>query len=228
MSTAARQVVLKFQKRLDEAVHHHGELLHAVHNHKRQAALESLLAEQFAFTTTVLWEVFLSNVLIAYVSDDPSAFLADLRTRLTESVKGRFGAAAAKCVSLVPPAVIQPHRIPEWLDPKEWNISVSSAAKLASKANQLLPATAAKRFTLSGEDAALFDYTIALRNYLAHRSSGAKSSLKATVSALTGANAVLNAPPSRINLYLKSVVASGDTRAVVLARRLRDLAAVLG
>lgn len=227
MSVAAKAVVFKFHKRLDEAVRHHSELLHAVHNHKRQASLESLLVEQFAFTTTVLWEVFLSDLLMAYVSEDPSTFLADLKSRLHESVKGKFGTMAAKHVALTPPASIQPHRISEWLDPKDWNISVPSAAKLSVRANQLLSAPAAKRFTLSAEDAALFDFTIALRNYLAHRSKGAKNILKDAVQGLTGANAPLNALVTKMNAYLKMQVASGDTRAVLIARRLQALSGVL-
>ena len=186
MSVAHQDVVRKFQVRLDDAVRHHSELIHAVHNHKRQASLETLLSEQFAFTTTVLWEVFLSNLLMAYVVEDPKTFIADLKCRLHESVKGKFGPMAAKHVALKSPSTIQSHRIAEWLDPKEWNISVPSAAKLAVRANQLLPATSAKRFTLSAEDAALFDFTIALRNYLAHRSEGAKSILKDTVKGLVG------------------------------------------
>lgn len=227
MSAAATQVVKTFQKRLDDGIRHHGALLHAVHEHKRQAALESLLAEQFAFTTTVLWEVFLSNLLKAYVADDPSTFFGDLQARLHESVKSKFGAVAAKHTALSPPPAIPPHRIADWLDPKEWNISVTSATKLATKANQLLPATAAKRFTLSADDAALFDYVIALRNYLAHRSDGSRSEFKASAASLAGANADFSGAVAKIDLYLKARVAGGQTRAVALAQRLRLLANTL-
>lgn len=223
----AKDVVCRFQARLNEAIDHHAELLHAVHNHKRQASLESLLAEQFAFTTTVLWEVFLSDVLMAHVAEDPRTFLADLKIRLNESVKGKFGPAAARYVALTPPATIRPHKVSEWLDPKEWNISVPSAAKLAVRANQLLPAPAAKRFTLSAEDSALFDFTIALRNYLAHRSEGSRNTLKAALRELSGANAPLNAKAHTVSVYLKTRVSNGDMRTVLIARRLETLAGVL-
>ena len=224
MSAAATQVVAKFQKRIDDGVRHHNALLHAVHDHKKQAALESLLAEQFAFTTAVLWEVFLSNLIKAYVADDPNAFLADLETRLLDSVKTRFGGAAAKHTKLSPPATIAPSKVAEWIDPKEWNISVTSAAKLSAKANQLLPATAAKKFTLAADDAALFDFTVSLRNFLAHRSDGSRREFKSAVAALEGPNADLNGPAAKIDVYLKAPVAAGNTRVAAIALRLRALA----
>ena len=224
MSTAAAQVVTRFQKRLDDGVRHHRALLHAVHDHKRQAALESLLAEQFAFTTTVLWEVFFSNLIKAYVADDPSTFLSGLEARLHESVKTKFGVTAAKHTILSPPSTIPPHKVAEWIDPKDWNISVTSAERLATKANQLLPALAAKRFTLSADDAALFDFTVALRNYLAHRSEGSRREFKSAVLSLGGLNAELNGPAAKLDVYLKATVAAGDTRVVALAHKLRAFA----
>lgn len=227
MSAAATAVVRRFQTRLTDAMVNHAALLHAVDGHRRQPSLESLLADQFAFTTTVLWEVFLSDVLMAYVSEDPSTFLVDLNVRLRDSVTAKFGATASKHVKLQPPATISAQRIPEWLDPKDFNISFPSAAKLSTKANSLLPGPAAKRFTLSGEDAHLFDFSVALRNYLAHRSSASRKLLSASVTSLKGANALLNAPIPTVSVYLKTAVTGGDTRAVLIARRLHALAGVL-
>src|SRR4051812_13509950 len=92
-------VVRKFSKRIALAIGYHRELLLAVHLKKHEAALQTMLAEQFVLNSAVLWEVFLHELLITYLTMDCVPFLKNLQTRVQQSVRERYGSEAFKTVA---------------------------------------------------------------------------------------------------------------------------------
>jgi hypothetical protein len=228
MDRPSREVIRKFRKRFDTAIDYHRELLLAVHQKRRQASLESMLAEQFALNIGVLWEVFLSDLLMAYVAEDPSTYLKGLKGRFSQSIREKFGNEVLRYITINLPDGIAVERVAAWLDPKDFNLSFKSSDALQTKANSLLGAQFAKKFTLEQERSQLLDFTFALRNYLAHRSLAARQQLQLKASVMSGPNAVLNARIMGVGPYLKERVAGGDSRATVFAVHLAALAETLG
>lgn len=225
MSTPSAEVVRVFTRRVGVAIDYHRELLLAVHLKKRQASLESMLSEQFVLNIAVLWEVFLSDVVMAYVAEEPSTYLRTLKQRMEVSIRDRFGSTPSRCVRIKLPQAISVGMIPAWVDPKDFNLTFKSADILASKASELLAAPHAKKFALAQDDRQLFDYVVALRNFLAHRSLGSRAILKTAASGLSGVNAALAGDVGEIGSYLKKKVPT-DTRSAMIATRLSQIAAV--
>ncbi len=225
--TLAAESVRRFTERLDVAIGYHDELLLAVHGKRRQAGLETTLAEQFVFNAAVLWEVFLNELLLSYLVMSPEHFTSGLKTRLSASIKDRFGMEAARRTRIDLPNRITSRQASALADPKNYNITVGSAAQLATRANDLLVAAHARPFTLSAENAQLFDLVLAIRNYLGHRSDASRAELKRAVAGLNGVNAGLNAPAANVGTYLKTRNAAGEPRSITIGRRLIDVARAL-
>ena len=63
----------------------------AVHNKRNQAALETMLVEQFVMLSVVQWESFINDLIIAYVLMRPNTALKSLRRRIEQSIERKFG-----------------------------------------------------------------------------------------------------------------------------------------
>jgi hypothetical protein len=227
MASESQEVIRKFRKRLTVSVGYYQEMLLAVHLKTHQASLETMLAEQFTFNCAVLWEVFLSDLLLAYVVMNPASYLKGLKANVSRSLKDRYGGEVEKCAELTFPSKITRVQAKALVDPKQFNISIQSSAVLTKKANELLAATHAKKFTLTKDDAQLVDFVIAVRNYLGHRSKAARAAIKSTQAQLGGANIGLRGDTRDMGTYLKRRNADGDTRAIVIAQRLAEVASHL-
>lgn len=221
-------VVRNFRGRLTTAIDHHRELLIAIHLKKREQALATMLAEQFVLSTTVLWEVFLSELLVTYLHESPEGYLISLKRRMLQSAADRYGSGAAKYTRVAFPKKVSRALASTLADPKDFNVTVKSADALASRANEMLAAESARKFTLVADDAQFLEFGIAIRNYLSHRSRASRETLKATIHSLGGPNADLAGPFPNVGAYLKQKNPGGDTRALVVANRFVELANKLG
>jgi hypothetical protein len=221
--TPERAVVHRFVRRLETSIDYHRELLLAVHMKRRQASLESMLVEQFVFYVGVLWELFINDLLLRYLTLSPDTYFQTLEQRIEQSLKDRYGPEAARCTEFSRPTSVSLHRAASFVDPKGFNLSARSADILTKRANELLAAPYAKKFTLEPDDAQFVDFLLAVRNYLGHRSKGARAALKAALTSLTGPNASFNAPFRDVPSYLKTRVGP-EPRSVLIASRLIDVA----
>jgi hypothetical protein len=222
--TQSEQVKTNFKRRLTKAVDCHSDLMLAVHKKLNQAALETMLVEQFAMLSVVQWESFLNEIIIAYAVMRPGAAMKSLKARIEKSIEVKFGGRAAKCINFKVKKPITWERIVGLLDPNDWNITVTSAEKLSSKANEILAAEFAKRFSLDKADSQFIDFAVALRNYLSHRSTGARAELKRTLKGLSEPkNAIFNARLVDPGTYLKTKYVTGKTRAGAFAERLIEV-----
>lgn len=198
------------------------------HNKVNQAALETMLVEQFVMLSAVQWESFLNDLIVAYVMMRPQAALNNLESRIEKSVESKFGEHAANCTTFKVQRPFSRQKIVGLLDPKNWNITVTSAQELTMKANDLLVAEFAKKFSLNKNDAEFIDFAVAVRNFLSHRSEASRMELKNSVTALTEpANAMFNGQIRDVGTYLKTKDGAGTTRAVSFASRLIAISAAL-
>jgi hypothetical protein len=222
------QVKATFNKRLSKASGCHRELMLAVHNKINQAALETMLVEQFVMLSAVQWESFLNDLIVAYVMMRPQAAINTLETRIGQSVAGKFGERAAGCTVFKVKKPFTRQKIVSLLDPKDWNITVGSSQELTAKANDLLVAEFAKKFSLNKSDAQFIDFAVALRNFLGHRSEASRKALKDSLNALTEPqNALFKGRIHDVGSYLKAKDSAGITRAIAFASRLIAISAVL-
>lgn len=225
--TPEQQVAFLFAKRVNRAIDYHRELLLAIHGKKRQAALESMLVEQLVLYTAVLWELFINDLILTYLVMSPDTYIGNLSTRVSQSIRERFGPSAAKLTAFDHPKKMSRARIEALVDPKGFNVGAQSAGQLAKRANEVLSAQYAKKFAMSQEDADFTDFLIALRNYLGHRSKASRVHLRSATKGLSGVNAQMNAPFKDVAGYLKTRVGA-DQRAIVIAQRLVAIASTLG
>jgi len=99
---------------------------------------------------------------------------------------------------------------------------------LRERANRFLDATDARKFSLNAVDAAFFDYLIALRNFLGHRSDGARKTFLQAVGEIkpNSGNGDLHGPAQQVGTYLKQRTQSG-TRVNTIGARVLAIAAAL-
>jgi hypothetical protein len=217
--TPEQKVVRRFLKRIHDTVGYHQELLAAVYLKKHQASLETIIVEQFALSTAVHWEVFVNDLLLTYLVKGPKTYLTNLKKRVAQSTRDKYGPDVAKALALKLPALLTMEKAEALVDPNGYNVGPTDSAAIAKRANELLEAQYAKRFTLAAEEAGVVDVAIALRNYIGHRSTASLRELRQAVSRLTGVNADLSGSFSNSGTYLKSRV-NGEPRSIILANRL--------
>lgn len=214
----------KFNRNLDILLSNHNELKLAIHNKKNEASLESELVTRFILSVSVLWQSFIHDLFIAYISMDKSRAMASIKNRVSQSIQDRFGIAVSKNTYFKTPKRPSRTKIIELLDPKGWNISVTNSVQLSERANELLASRYAIKFSLDSANSEFYDYMVSLRNFLSHDSEGAR---KKFIRAINGLNEHANTPlKSRLNKigpYLKAFINNNDTRAVFIIQRLRDL-----
>jgi hypothetical protein len=116
------------------------------------------------------------------------------------------------------------------VDPNGWNITADSAETLANTANKILPAIHAKKFSLPEIDRKFIDLTIAIRNYLSHRSSGSLSIMKKKLTDLAKSDkkSPLKGTVTSIGVYLKTAPnGSQAIRSKIISQSLSTLAGKL-
>jgi hypothetical protein len=192
----------------------------------RQAtrATQKLLAESSLLSAMVLWESFVSDLVVAYVNNDTSGFEAHVNRKLNAFSSKEFGVNAFASISCTIKTHLNAEEVRSLLDKKGYNVTFADAADLISKASEWLSLQHAARFaSLSAADQAFLDACHAVRNWLAHRSRASKkrmtdalqkptlaAALRYPSSTVHDVGAFLTADPSnngtsRITLYLQEL-----------------------
>lgn len=219
-----RHVVARFQRRTRDLLRDFDELILAVHDKRRQASLEIMLAEQTVMSLAVYWEAFLNDIIIRYVVLRPESCLEDARKRYRQSLGDKF-AGMERWVSISFPKVISQNTAEKLIDPRGLNVVATSAQALSEVANRYLSAVDARKFSLAAEDREFVDYFVALRNYLGHRSTASRASFLAAVRPIGahGTNAALAFRGGQVGVYLKERV-GGVTRVNMIGRHVLGIA----
>lgn len=214
-----------FKKRLDALLAHHTELKLAIYGKKKEQILHSELAIQLTLQSVVLWEAFLSDLVLAYVEMNPRKALSEIEGRVQQSVTSKFGRVCARCFRFNGPRSVNRRTLARLLDDKGWNITARTASELSSVANNFLVSRYARQFALDPGESEFFVYVVAIRNYLSHQSAGSRAALKVAIAGLSDANnAYFSGTINAIGTYLKTATPGGFTRAEIIVTRLRALA----
>jgi hypothetical protein len=203
---------------------HHHELLLAVNNKRNEEALRTLMAEQLMLNSAIMWEGFVSDLLLAYIQMQPQAALDNIALRVRQSLKDKHGDVVARLAPLRVPPEMSAATVAAIVDSKGLNLTAPSAARLTALANNLLAANYARLFAFERVDSELIDLTIATRNYLAHRSRRSLGEWREKVSSLNEAeNSCFSTTAQRVGTYLKQRDADNTERVIVFVERLAEL-----
>jgi hypothetical protein len=215
----------KFIHRVDALLKDYKSLLLNIDGKKRQASLETLLAEQTVMSLGIYWEAFLHELVISYIVQSPGTCIADFRNRMNQSMSEKF-AGAASWMTLNAPSSLTREQAELLLDPKGENVTATDPTKLAETANRWVSAGSAPKFSLNQEDAQFLTLLVSMRNFLAHRSVASRSKLRTATANLSGANAPLQAVIKQFATYIKHSSPAGS-RVDQIASRSKQLAARL-
>lgn len=223
------QVVAAFQKQIASTLNLHDELILSVAQHPQKKSLENVLAEQCVLGVAVQWEAFLHDLIVSYIEQRPAECIKFHQGKITQSIRSKSHIFLT-WITFAVPAVLSRAHIEEIVDPKGWNITAESAESLAELTNTLLSAATAKKFSLPDVDRKFVDLTLALRNYLSHRSAGSLTKLNDKLADFqkTDKKSPLRGKLTDVGAYLKGTPKnSPGSRAKVIGLNLSTLAAKL-
>lgn len=195
---------------------------------KREGDL-STLSEQTMMSAAVLWEGFISDLIVAYINRDSSEFENWSTNILQESIKGqRAKSILTEYVTVNFPRHFTKSEIEILLDPNQRNLVFFNYSEMKKMTKKLLFSDHYQCFAaIDSRDGAVINAVIAVRNYLAHRS---KSSKKRMNDALfsggltrTGLKRGIN-DIHKVGPYLKAVQTGQRRRVVIIMERLSAIA----
>lgn len=192
----------------------------------------SVLAESALMGIAVLWEGFVSDLLIAYINRDSAKFAVHLKNALEAPMSSKQKNIYSKYALLTVPTHISRADIVSFLDEYGNNITFRNFAELKSQAKLwLTTANVTQINTRTTAQASVVNALIAIRNHLAHRSNRSLDAMNdaLNVGALhgTGLRRGVNRV-QHIGGYLKANVPGGNaSRLEAIFRQIGAIAAAL-
>jgi len=193
----------------------------------------SRLAETVFFLGFVAFERFHTDLMIAYMNRDFSAYQADLLLSIQESVRDRYDAWAAKRVAFDSDDHVTVSEVAQRVAATGRNLSFSDSAAIKEKGRRWVSSRCGRGIaSLSQEDERLIDAAKAIRNFIAHRSDQSKGVMNTALDAVAKkapANAGLGRGKKRVDsagVYLKAVK-KGERRVKTYLLRLKSIAVAM-
>ena len=164
-----------FESASKTIVDHFDRLVNSLASSTTKEGDTSQLATQSFLALFVAFERFTSDLILAYLNRDFSAYQADLQTRLNSSIEDRFGSGVFGLVTIKKHEHAPVATIEAIVDPTGWNVTFSSVDKLKSFAGKALaPAHAARIASINASETRLIETARAIRDFIAHQSAGSK------------------------------------------------------
>ncbi len=164
-----------FRSASDSIVDHFDRVVGSLASSATKEGDISQLATQSFLALFVGFERFTSDLLLAYLNRNFSAYQADLQTRLSSSIQDKFGSGVLGLVTVKKYRHAPIATIEAIVDPTGWNVTFSSVEKLKSFAGKALtPAHAAQIASINASEARLIETARAIRDFIAHQSAGSK------------------------------------------------------
>ncbi|WP_136248828.1 hypothetical protein [Halomonas borealis] len=139
----------------------------------------NLMAEYTFLGASVLLEGFISDLFIAYINRDNSAFVNYLTGHMKIDASGLYAKRAKNIASIDITSHLSQDSIRNILDPNGYNVSFGSSDDLKEKAGIWLAQPYQGYIqAITPVNSAVFEAFKALRNFLAHRSASAKRNMQ--------------------------------------------------
>lgn len=192
----------------------------------------TFLAENSLLAAAVLWEGFISDLLVAYINRDATRFVTHLQDALKVGLTDKQATILRKYGRLSIPKHLSKAEIQELVDGNGNNITFSNFGALVDQTKSWLVQVDADRFrNRSAKEKAVVNALIAVRNQLAHRSERSQRAMNEALSIGSLHPTGLRRGQRKINhvgAYLKTKVTKKDVpRLEVFLTELQAIAAAL-
>lgn len=182
-----RDVVDDFGDAVGNLKSYYDRVVGAVTGDPYEHSILSTLAEQTLFSLAALWEAFISDYFVACINRESEAFKENLRERMRDSIREKFGQKASRYTQIAFPKHPSVDDILALAAKDERNIAFRDTAAMVNRASDWLAMSDRARFqSLSHSDRDLVDAVIKIRNYIAHRSRSAAKEMDEALSKLAG------------------------------------------
>ena len=161
-----------------ERIQHFDRLSNALKGSAHEKRDLTTLAEVTLHSVYVAFECFLSDLLLAYINRDPSQYQTNLEGRMRSSIQSKFGAWAENRMGFVAKKHVTADEIEAALDPDSYNLTFKDTATLKQRCTEWVAQPYRNSIVgLSDADCRLIDTVHAVRNFIAHRSQNAKTTM---------------------------------------------------
>jgi hypothetical protein len=144
--------------------------------------IQKLVTESSMLAAAVFWEGFVSDLFIAFVNRDTSAYASFAEVAVRQHAQTKFGADVVKAVSLELERHISAERVRLLLDSRGYNVTFKTGADLIQRARDWLALPYRNNFmTLAAAAVAFINAFSAIRDFLAHRSKSSKAKMAAAL-----------------------------------------------
>ncbi|MBL8578696.1 MAG: hypothetical protein JNK47_15850 [Mesorhizobium sp.] len=193
---------------------------------------KTLLVEHTFLAAAVLWESFVSDLLIAYVNRDASRFTVHLRAALETDLGPKQREIYTRYATLAIPQHIRKADVVSLIDANGNNITFSNFAALEDAAGRwLAPAHAGRITGRSNLEKATVNAAISIRNHIAHRSQRSLAAMNAALANGVFHNTGRGRGPNEVRhvgSFLKAVpVGMQDSRITLYLNAVGGIAAAL-
>ncbi len=189
----------------------------------------SRLAAMVFVSLYVAFERFLSDLFLAYLNRDFSQYQRYVEQRILQSTQAKVGLWARRRTRFDTVAHVKADDLEAIVDPDGMNLTFKTANDIRTRGDEwLAPAHRTRIHALTDHDERLIDTARAVRDFIAHQSSGAKKRMNELLAVVAhgphnrhldrGLNEVHN-----VGSYLKAVF-DGRRRVAIYAERLKDIA----
>lgn len=138
------------------------------------------LISEFSFlSSVVLLEGFISDLFVAYINRDNSAFVNYLLSKMSIDTADPHGKRAKPFAAISITRHLTEADIRSVLDSRDYNITFSTVTEMKASAGQWLAAPFKDYFAkISAAESATLAAAKAIRNFLAHRSAAARADMR--------------------------------------------------
>lgn len=171
-----------FEAASTELIDHFDRIDKAIKAHPKREGDLSLLATQSFLALFVAFERFCSDLLLAYMNRDFTQYQTDLSTRISASIRDKYGSGVAPLVALTTKKHVSVDELEQIVDPTGWNLTFKSVEGLKEYSRRVLAPVYSQRIdSLNAAEARLIDAARSIRDFIAHQSVGAKNRMNAAL-----------------------------------------------
>nr|WP_314582259.1 hypothetical protein [uncultured Pseudomonas sp.] len=219
-----------FISQVDASLEHYQRVIISLSSTPNEKLDISIMSQTLFHSVFVDFECFLSDLFLAYLNSDFSQYQATFESSVRASVSDKHSPWFSGKISFNVPRHMKIDDIAEAVDPTGWNMTFKSCDVMKTQARKWLATAHRNRIcNLANDDIAIIDTARAIRNCIAHQSTGSVSIMNQMLSSVEVGHARnLNLGRGTKNVtsvgaFLKARHA-GIPRVVRYAERLKDAA----
>ena len=229
-----QDVLSEFVAQVDASLDHYERVLLALKGTSNEKLDITSMSRTLMHTVFVDFECFLSSLFVAYMNRDFSQFQATFENSVRNSASSKHSPWLSQRITFNRPRHMTVDELAEAIDPTGRNLTFASSSAMKDRAKSwLADPYKSKIVRLGGEDERLIDTARAIRNWIAHQSTGSGEIMNDMLADIERGPGTDNHDLGRgvreitsIGAFLKTQL-NGERRVQAYCRRLKEVAANL-